>query len=123
MGIISPGYSPAFSPLRLRKDRRARIEALIENLLDILDTCDGDADLEEDNEDCCIASDDNTADIFAGMRETPGMCEDDEADYCSRGNSPTVVMAATMTHIRTLDPERSALILGKPIRKAKRVNR
>jgi len=37
---------------------RAAIEHHVEALIALLDTIDGDADLEEDNEDCCGARDD-----------------------------------------------------------------
>lgn len=48
----------AFTPLRMRKDRRARIEALIETLISLIDVHDGDTDVEDDDQDSCCAMDD-----------------------------------------------------------------
>jgi hypothetical protein len=58
MGIIRPGYSPALSPLKMRRDRVKKVEELIETLIALLDTIQGDPDLEDDDPALCDCHED-----------------------------------------------------------------
>lgn len=60
---------------------RGFVETIIEELIETLDAADGDADLEDDNEDCCPAGDDGCAPVWRhGIRHW-GSHEEGAADY------------------------------------------
>lgn len=58
---------------------RPDLERLIEELVTMLDVADGDPDLEDDNEDHCVARDDGMG--FAGYDGCPGDPEDAEDEH------------------------------------------
>lgn len=66
---------------------RADVEAHIETLITLLDEFDGDADLEDGDEDCCAAHDDDTRFLVldAGPGD-PDDSEDGDQDRCQAGD-------------------------------------
>lgn len=58
--VTFPNYVPPMPAVAriLSRYSRDKLEAFVSVAIDLLDTLDGDTDLEEDNDDCCPARDD-----------------------------------------------------------------